>query len=54
MFRTIAIYFYAGRKGLLLAENLGTMGAPLPFELKQFLHQLNEKGDGKDADILSK
>ncbi|MEC0233181.1 hypothetical protein P4H71_02265 [Paenibacillus kribbensis] len=34
-----------------MAKNLGTMGVPLPFKLKQFLHQLNEKGDGKDTDI---
>ncbi|MEK5376547.1 phage holin family protein [Paenibacillus sp. FSL P2-0173] len=50
IFRTAAIYFYAGREGLSLAENLGAIGIPLPFKLKSFLKQLNEKGDGKDAD----
>ncbi|MEK4732781.1 phage holin family protein [Paenibacillus sp. FSL L8-0641] len=46
LFRTAAIYFYAGREGLSLAENLGAMGILLPFKLKSFLKQLNEKGDG--------
>ncbi|MDQ0496382.1 phage holin family protein [Paenibacillus brasilensis] len=50
IFRTAAIYFYAGREGLSLAENWGTMGIPLPFKLKSFLQQLKDKGDGKDAD----
>ncbi|WP_025682588.1 phage holin family protein [Paenibacillus maysiensis] len=50
IFRTAAIYFYVGREGLSVVENLGTMGIPLPFKLKSFLQQLNEKGDGKDAD----
>ncbi|WDZ57709.1 phage holin family protein [Paenibacillus polymyxa] len=49
LFRTAAIYFYAGREGLSLAENLGAMGIPLPFKLKSFLKQLNEKGDGQDG-----
>nr|WP_302057310.1 phage holin family protein [Paenibacillus sp. Lou8.1] len=50
IFRIAAIYFYAGREGLSLAENLGAMGIPLPFKLKSFLKQLNEKGDDKGAD----
>ncbi|MBE0335131.1 phage holin family protein [Paenibacillus sp. 23TSA30-6] len=49
IFRIAAIYFYAGREGLSLAENLGALGIPLPFKLKNFLQQLNDKGDGKDA-----
>ncbi|MFC7560537.1 holin family protein [Paenibacillus farraposensis] len=49
IFRTAAIYFYAGREGLSLAENLGALGIPLPFKLKSFLQQLKDKGDGKDA-----
>lgn len=50
----LGAYIFLGgassREGLSLAENLGAMGVPLPFKLKQFLHQLNEKGDEKDAD----
>ncbi|MFW9331750.1 phage holin family protein [Paenibacillus polymyxa] len=49
IFRIAAIYFYAGREGLSLAENLGAIGIPLPFKLKSFLKQLNEKGDGQDG-----
>ncbi|MGM1023029.1 MAG: phage holin family protein [Bacillota bacterium] len=48
IFRTAAIYFYAGREGLSLAENWGAIGIPLPFKLRNFLKQLNEKGDGQD------
>ncbi|MEC0183569.1 phage holin family protein [Paenibacillus peoriae] len=47
---TATIYFYADREGSSLAENLDAMDVPLPFRLEQFLHQLNEKGDGKAAD----
>ncbi|MEC0180311.1 phage holin family protein [Paenibacillus peoriae] len=54
IFRTTAIYFYAGRDGLSLADSLGAMGVPLPFKLEQFLHQLNEKGDRKDALVKRK
>lgn len=50
IFWTAAIYFYAGREGLSLAENWGAMGIPLPFKLKNFLQQLKEKGDDKGAD----
>lgn len=44
VFRTLAIYFYAGREGLSVVENLGTIGVPLPPKVKEFLEQLNEKG----------
>lgn len=50
IFRTAAIYFYAGREGLSVIENLGTIGVPLPRAIHDFLTQLNEKGDGKHAD----
>ncbi|MGY5610571.1 phage holin family protein [Paenibacillus sp. ALE3] len=49
IFRIAAIYFYAGREGLSLAENLGALGIPLPFKLKSFLRQLKDKGDETDA-----
>ncbi|CAH1190270.1 hypothetical protein PAECIP111893_00252 [Paenibacillus plantiphilus] len=50
IFRTAAIYFYVGREGLSVIENLGTIGTPMPRAMTDFLTQLNEKGDGKHAD----
>ncbi|MBW7475963.1 phage holin family protein [Paenibacillus oenotherae] len=49
IFRTAAIYFYAGREGLSVIENLGTIGVPLPRAIHEFLTQLNEKGGGSDG-----
>lgn len=46
VFRTAALYFYAGREGLSVVENLGSMGVPLPGKLTDFLEQLNKKGEG--------
>ncbi|WP_082451540.1 phage holin family protein [Paenibacillus ihuae] len=42
IFRTAAIYFYAGREGLSVVENLGVLGVPLPQAMKDFLLQLSE------------
>ncbi|SEU26523.1 holin family protein [Paenibacillus sp. NFR01] len=42
IFRTAAIYFYAGREGLSIVENLGVLGVPLPQEVKNFLLQLSD------------
>ncbi|WP_083705509.1 holin family protein [Paenibacillus sp. FSL H8-0259] len=42
IFRTAAIYFYAGREGLSVVENLGVLGIPLPQGIKDFLLQLSE------------
>ncbi|MGO4540147.1 phage holin family protein [Paenibacillus sp. 2TAB19] len=49
IFRTAAVYFYAGREGLSVIENLGTIGVPLPGKLKQFLAQLSDKGETKNG-----
>lgn len=49
IFRTVAIYFYIGREGLSVVENLGTIGVPLPPILKDKLQQLNDKGEGKSG-----
>lgn len=49
VFRTIAIYFYAGREGLSVVENLGILGIPMPAGLTKFLEQLQQKG-GKNDD----
>lgn len=49
VFRTLALYFYIGREGLSIIENLGILNVPLPAFLKKVLAQLQEKGDGKDA-----
>ncbi|AKG37827.1 holin [Paenibacillus durus ATCC 35681] len=42
VFRTAAIYFYAGREGLSIVENLGVIGVYLPPQVRDFLLQLNE------------
>ena len=47
IFRTLAIFFYAGREGLSVVENLGTLGVPLPGKLREWLEQLQEKGEQK-------
>lgn len=46
IFRTAAIFFYAGREGLSVVENLGTLGVPLPGKLRGWLEQLNGKDEG--------
>lgn len=43
VFRTAALYFYIGREGLSVVENLGTLGVPLPPKLSAFLTQLQDK-----------
>lgn len=50
IFRTMALYFYVGREGLSLIENIGILGVPLPGILKKTLEQLQEKGDVKQND----
>ncbi|MCR8633659.1 phage holin family protein [Paenibacillus radicis (ex Xue et al. 2023)] len=47
VFRTLVLYFYAGREGLSVVENLGVLGVPLPRIITQFLEQLKDKGEGK-------
>lgn len=47
IFRTMAVYFYVGREGWSIAENLGILGVPLPPGLRKVLVQLQEKGEGK-------
>jgi len=49
VFRTAAIYFYGGREGLSVVENLGTLGVQLPEGIKKFLQQLNQKGEGNEV-----
>ncbi|MGG4196097.1 phage holin family protein [Paenibacillus jamilae] len=48
LFRTIAIFFYAGREGLSVVENLGVYGVAFPPKLVSFLEQLNDKGKEDD------
>ncbi|MCZ8520110.1 MULTISPECIES: phage holin family protein [Paenibacillus] len=45
VFRMLALYFYGGREGLSVVENLGKIGVPLPGSLTKFLEQLKQKGD---------
>ncbi|WP_084146540.1 phage holin family protein [Paenibacillus wynnii] len=42
IFRTAAIYFYAGREGLSVIENIGVLGVYMPPVVKDFLLQLSE------------
>jgi phage-related holin len=46
IFRTLAIYFYAGREGLSLIENFGVLGVPWPPAIQNVLEQLKQKGEG--------
>lgn len=46
IFRTLAIFYYAGREGLSLVENTGVLGVTWPPSIKNALEQLKEKGDG--------
>ena len=45
--RTMAIYFYSGREGVSVTENLGILGVPLPPGIIKVLKQLQKKGKGK-------
>jgi len=45
IFRTLAIYFYAGREGLSLVENFGVLGVPWPPAIQSALEQLKKKGE---------
>jgi toxin secretion/phage lysis holin len=44
VFRTMTLYFYVGREGLSVVENLGIIGVPLPSAITKFLEQLKQKG----------
>ncbi|BBH19843.1 hypothetical protein Back11_11880 [Paenibacillus baekrokdamisoli] len=53
IFRTAAIYFYGGREGLSVVENLGSIGVPLPKMIREFLVQLSEKDETtKEKDVV--
>ena len=45
VFRTLALYFYIGREGISILENLGHLGVPFPAFFKQIMEQLNERWD---------
>ncbi|PYI57008.1 phage holin family protein [Paenibacillus flagellatus] len=49
IFRTLAVYFYAGREGLSVVENLGPIGVQLPPGLVKFLEQLKQKGESDNG-----
>ena len=44
LFRTMAIYFYTGREGISVIENLGILGVYLPPGITKALKQLQKKG----------
>lgn len=45
--RTIAVYFYLGREGLSIVENLGKLNILVPDGIKDKLQQLKGKEDGR-------
>jgi toxin secretion/phage lysis holin len=49
LLRTISLYYYAGREGLSLVENLGAIGVPLPPQVRSILVQLQKKGEVTSA-----
>jgi toxin secretion/phage lysis holin len=54
VFRTITLYFYVGREGLSVVENLGIIGVPLPSAITKFLEQLKQKGEDDKPDPSKK
>jgi toxin secretion/phage lysis holin len=47
VFRTMALYFYIGREGLSIVENVAKLGVPLPAFISKVLKQINKNGGGK-------
>ncbi len=47
IFRTLAIYFYAGREGLSLIENFGVLGVPWPPAIRNALEQFKAERRGE-------
>ncbi|WP_353853126.1 phage holin family protein [Dehalobacter restrictus] len=45
IFRMLALWFYIGREGLSIVENLGILGVKFPEKIKDALVQLQEKGE---------
>lgn len=52
IFRTLAIYFYIGREGLSIVENLGLLNVPLPPFVKSVLSQIKSKGEVENTDEM--
>lgn len=48
VFRMLALYFYIGREGLSIVENLGILGVPLPGFITKVLGQLQDKGQSDE------
>jgi toxin secretion/phage lysis holin len=54
LLRTVSLYYYAGREGLSLVENLGAIGVPLPPQVKSILVQLqNKTGVAKEPETAT-
>jgi toxin secretion/phage lysis holin len=54
VFRTMTLYFYVGREGLSVVENMGIIGVPLPPGISKFLEQLKQKGEVHKPDDSKK
>jgi toxin secretion/phage lysis holin len=49
VFRTLSLYYFIGREGLSVTENLAKMGVPLPPALVNVLAQLKTRGESTEA-----
>jgi toxin secretion/phage lysis holin len=54
LFRTMTLYFYVGREGLSVVENLGIIGVPLPPAITKFLEQVQQKSVDNKLDNSTK
>lgn len=45
--RTAVIFFYISNEGISILENAACIGLPIPQKLKDILHQLQNKPEGK-------
>lgn len=46
--RALAIYFYMGREGISILENIGKLGVPLPAFIRSIFEQLRDRGGDED------
>jgi toxin secretion/phage lysis holin len=54
LLRTISLFYYAGREGLSLVENLGALGVPLPPQMKNVFVQLQNRSGTAAPQALPK
>ena len=42
--RALAIWFYIGREGISIFENIGKLGVPLPYHVIRVFEQIKQRG----------